>query len=212
MLQTTPRERSRWVRLPRGETQRWSRSRSDICGAAHGARRLNRREVEHLAPHVADNRCVEETLSASFAVIRLMVHDLVRVRYRGKVLARSTGLLALLLSRTLPAGFRCRLGIAVRRRRLGRIARVHAETGPQCHDLDAQLLDRPHLLGHHGPQRGVLLAQILIGRRVSAGGRVVGRNSQRYARRTRRWWTVPSGDLNSYNVWLFSQRPDFSGL
>jgi len=46
------------------------------------------------------------------------------------------------------------------------------------------------------------LGQFLVGRRVSAGGSRVNRNSPRYARRTRRWWMVPSGDLTSY-IFLF---------
>ncbi len=42
------------------------------------------------------------------------------------------------------------------------------------------------------------MGQFLVGRRVSAGGRRVNRNSPRYARRTRWWWRVRSGDLTSY--------------
>jgi len=38
-----------------------------------------------------------------------------------------------------------------------------------------------------------------VGRSVSAGRGIGIRNSPRYARRIRRWWMVPRGDLNSYS-------------
>jgi hypothetical protein len=79
-----------------------------------GARNENGREVEHLASHVSDNRCAEETLSASLAAIRLVVDDRVGFWDRGKVLARCTGLLARLFTRTTTTGLGRRLDVAVR--------------------------------------------------------------------------------------------------
>src|SRR5665647_996932 len=182
------------------------------------------REVEHLAPDLPSDRCVAEIVSASLTVIRCVIDDLVGIGDRGEILAWSTGLLAGLLARPTTTRFRRRFRAAIRRRRLRRVLRVHPEPRPQLCVVRrqgevrcGQFVQPGSELDELGSEPLILSYQVDVGRLPNGlGGWGVSRNSLRYARRYRRWWTVPQRGVNSYmksiieprfNMTITCQRP-----
>ena len=155
-----------------------------------------------------------------------MGDDMVGVGHLGEVRAGGTGLLAGLPSHrttglAVRALFLGGLGKDVRAGRQGRVLRAAPELlfelgdGASQHvDLLFELRDlvselsplRCLLLGKH-LQRCDELLQLFVGGLVSERGGVVGRNSPRYARCTRRWEMVHSEHVNGYSP-LQGQRAD----
>src|ERR1019366_4731871 len=124
----------------------------------------------------------------------------VGIGHLGQVLARCSGLLALLAGSGPTLGTRWRrwLREPLGRRRHRGVARVAFETLAKIGNLCPKCGDLLRLDGYDSLQLGDQLDQLVVGRSVRGG--IAGRNSPRYARRSRRWWTRRSGGLNSYQL------------
>lgn len=132
-----------------------------------------------------------------------MAHHLIRIRDPGEVLTRRAGLLTLPTSRrtTLRTRRRRRFRQPFRRRRHRRVTRVLTQPHLEIRDPSLELTVALLQSVEAGAQIDVLANEILVrgrGRGCTINGRNVSRNSQRYARRSPRWWTAPLQHLNSY--------------
>ncbi len=174
-------------------------------------------DLEDLAHLFVHQLCARKVGAAARAGLRGMGDDMVGIFHLGEVGSGCTGLLAGLPSHR-SAGLAVRalllggLGEDVRGRWHGRVLRVAPELLLELGDGASQHLDllferrdlfkelsllRCLALGQQ-PQRCDELLQLLVGGLVSERGGVVGRNSPRYARRSRKWGMVYSEHVNGY--------------
>lgn len=154
-------------------------------------------DLEDLAAICVENHGALQARAARGACGRCVVDHVVGVGHVVQVIARGTGLLALLPRRcpTFGPAWSRRLRDLGRGRNRG-VVGVPAETLLEIGNPVLQLDDNEAHLCDRGAQLGVLGNQLLVGRSVRGG--IACRYSPRYERRSRRWWTRVSGGLNSH--------------
>jgi hypothetical protein len=148
-------------------------------------------QVEDLSGLDGDHRGIIEPGPARVTRLGHVGDQQAGIGHLGEVLAGSAGLLALLPRRSATLGPGGSERLREQLCRGGHRGVPGIATGALLHvgDPALQLGNLRRLCSH---ERG----QLLIGRDLEGG--IAGRNSSRYARRSRGWWTRRSGDLNSY--------------
>ena len=167
-----------------------------------GDERPHRWQLEHLATLDVDELGIGQVTAAATARRGRVHAHVVGDLHLGQVLALGPGLFArasLCGTSFSPIGDRG-LSEPLGRRRHRRVARVPAQSLLEICDTCSLFADEPLELDDAGLLRSNEFGQLLIqGRAVNRRG-IVGWNSQRYARRSPRWWTRRSGGLNSYDL------------
>ncbi len=181
-----------------------------------GDQQADLREVEDLTTFRADHLGIGEIPSTVPAGAGHMGDHGVGIHHLGQVLSRGTGLLALLAlgGPTFGPGRGGRFGEPFGRGRHRRVTRVAAQTLLEVSqsrlqnadhlrlradqlrlrlDLLALLGELLQLVVHQQLQCGDQFLQLVVRGSVIEGGAFVGRNSPRYACRSRMWWTRLSG-------------------